>query len=413
MLKRLWLILGPLLVAFIGLFALLLTAPERTSHHLADEKRAATALTPIVFKNAALKKEALSDPNHRFVPFFGSSEWRRLDEMHPSILSEAYNRDYTPFLLGLKGAESLTHYFGMHQIQPQLEHQQAVFVISPQWFVKDGQIPGAFNAYYASDQGYSFLKHATGSAEDRYAAKRFLSMVPESPINRFMKKIAKGKNLTTLDQWQIKLAQRLVSREDNLFAGMQFGDNYQDKVVPRATKLPQPYNVKALQARAEALGQAHTNNNEFGILNSFYSQRIAHSLGKLKDSQTNFTYLKSPEYNDFQLILSEFAKSQTDVIFVIPPINAKWQAYTGLSAEKYAKTVDKIRYQLSSQGFHHISDLSQQGGEPYFMQDTIHLGWNGWLAFDKSVNTFLTTKQPKPKYHLNDHFFTPEWANEE
>lgn len=85
----------------------------------------------------------------------------------------------------------------------------------------------------------------------------------------------------------------------------------------------------------------------------------------------------------------------------------------GLSAEKYAKTVDKIRYQLSSQGFHHISDLSQQGGEPYFMQDTIHLGWNGWLAFDKSVNTFLTTKQPKPKYHLNDHFFTPEWANEE
>ena len=184
-------------------------------------------------------------------------------------------------------------------------------------------------------------------------------------------------------------------------------------MVPRATNLPQPYNVKALQAQAEALGQAHTNNNEFSILNSFYSQRIAHSLGKLKDSQTNFTYLKSPEYNDFQLILSEFAKSQTDVIFVIPPINAKWQAYTGLSAEKYAKTVDKIRYQLSSQGFHHISDLSQQGGEPYFMQDTIHLGWNGWLAFDKSVNTFLTTKQPKPKYHLNDHFFTPEWANEE
>ncbi|MGB5005212.1 MAG: D-alanyl-lipoteichoic acid biosynthesis protein DltD, partial [Lactococcus raffinolactis] len=84
MLKPLWLILGPLLVAFIGLFALLLLAPERTSHHLSDEKRAATALTPTVFKNAALKKEALSDPNHRFVPFFGSSEWRRLDEMHPS-----------------------------------------------------------------------------------------------------------------------------------------------------------------------------------------------------------------------------------------------------------------------------------------------------------------------------------------
>lgn len=413
MLKPLWLILGPLLVAFIGLFALLLLAPERTSHHLSDEKRAATALTPTVFKNAALKKEALSDPNHRFVPFFGSSEWRRLDEMHPSILSEAYKRDYTPFLLGLKGAESLTHYFGMQQIRPQLTAKQAVFVISPQWFVKDGQVSGAFNAYYASDQGYNFLKYSTGSDEDKYAAKRFLDLMPESPINHFMKKIADGKHLSTMDKWQIKLAQRLVSREDNLFACMQFGDNYQDKVVPRASKLPQHYNLQNLHTQAEQLGQAHTNNNEFGILNSFYSQRIEHKLGKLKDSQTNFSYLKSPEYNDFQLILSEFAKNQTDVMFVIPPVNEKWQAYTGLSPEMYAKTVEKIRYQLTSQGFNQIADLSKQGGEPYFMQDTIHLGWNGWLAFDKAVNAFLTTKQPTPNYYLNEHFFTREWAEQE
>ncbi|MGO2742789.1 MAG: D-alanyl-lipoteichoic acid biosynthesis protein DltD [Pseudolactococcus laudensis] len=413
MLKRLWLIFGPLLVAFVGLFALLLLAPERKSHHLSDEKRAATALTPIVFKNAALKKEALSDPNHRFVPFFGSSEWRRLDEMHPSILSEAYKRDYTPFLLGLKGAESLTHYFGLQQIKPQLNRKQAVFVISPQWFVKEGQVPDAFNYYYASDQGYSFLKNATGSAEDKYAAKRFLALSPESPISRFMKKIADGKRLTTFDKWQIKLAQRLASREDNLFAGMQFGDNYQDKVKPRAAKLPQPYNLESLQTKAQRLGEEHTSNNEFGILNSFYSQRIKHRLDQLKNSQTSFSYLHSPEYNDFQLILSEFAKNQTDVMFIIPPVNEKWQAYTGLGQEMYAKTVDKIRYQLSSQGFNQVTDLSKQGNEPYFMQDTIHLGWNGWLAFDKAVNPFLTNKQPTPKYHLNDYFFSREWAEQD
>lgn len=47
------------------------------------------------------------------------------------------------------------------------------------------------------------------------------------------------------------------------------------------------------------------------------------------------------------------------------------------------------------------------------MQDTIHLGWNGWLAFDKAVNSFLTTKQAPPSYHLNDHFFSSEWAEQE
>ncbi|GHU38226.1 D-alanyl-lipoteichoic acid biosynthesis protein DltD [Bacilli bacterium] len=413
MLKRLWLILGPLLVAFIGLFALLLFAPERTSHHLSAEKRAATALTPIVFKNAALKKEALSDPNHRFVPFFGSSEWRRLDEMHPSILSEAYKRDYTPFLLGLKGAESLTHYFGIQQIQPQLKGKQAVFIISPQWFVKDGQVADAFNYYYASDQGYSFLKNTTGSAEDQYAAKRFMTLMPESPINRFMKKIVAGKRLTKFDYWQINLVEKLSNHEDNLFAGLQFGDNYQDKVEPRAAKLPQPYDLSTLQEKAQELGEKHTSNNNFGILNRFYTRRIKHSLGELKDSQTKFSYLKSPEYNDFQLLLSEFAKNKTDVMFVIPPVNEKWRTYTGLNKEMYDKAVDKIRYQLTSQGFNQIADLSQQGNEPYFMQDTIHLGWNGWLAFDKAVNPFLTNKQPMPQYHLDNYFFSREWAETE
>lgn len=413
MLKRLWLILGPLFCALLLLVSVVLVTPQKKSHHLSSEKRAATALTPIVFKNAALKQEALSDPNHRFVPFFGSSEWKRLDEMHPSVLSEAYQRDYTPFLLGLKGAESLTHYFGMQQIQKQLKNKQAVFVISPQWFVKNGQMSNAFNYYYASDQGYHFLDKATGTTEDKYAAKRFLEMKPESSVGQLMEKVAEGQSLTRFDKWHIKLREQLALHEDNLFARLQFGDNYQDTVKPHAAKLPQPYDLTALHEKATQLGEAHTSNNDFGILNSFYTKRIGHKLPKLKGGQKNFSYLQSPEYNDFQLVLNEFARNNTNVMFVIPPINGKWQNYTGLSREMYAKTVDKIRYQLTSQGFNHIADLSKQGDEPYFMQDTIHLGWNGWLAFDNAVNPFLTTKQAAPSYQLNDYFFSRDWADKE
>ena len=39
------------------------------------------------------------------------------------------------------------------------------------------------------------------------------------------------------------------------------------------------------------------------------------------------------------------------------------------------------------------------------MQDTIHMGWTGWLAMDKVVNPFLSQKQATPSYHLNDQFF--------
>ena len=44
------------------------------------------------------------------------------------------------------------------------------------------------------------------------------------------------------------------------------------------------------------------------------------------------------------------------------------------------------------------------------MEDTIHMGWNGWLAFDKAVNPFVTKAEKAPTYHLNDRFFSKDWA---
>jgi D-alanine transfer protein len=44
------------------------------------------------------------------------------------------------------------------------------------------------------------------------------------------------------------------------------------------------------------------------------------------------------------------------------------------------------------------------------MEDTIHMGWNGWIAFDKAVNPFVTKAEKAPTYHLNDRFFTNEWS---
>ena len=120
--------------------------------------------------------------------------------------------------------------------------------------------------------------------------------------------------------------------------------------------------------------------------------------------------MQSPEYNDLQLALDQFAKSKTNVIFVIPPVNAKWMEYTGLSQEMYQQAVQKIKYQLTTQGFTNIADFSQDGGKPYFMQDTIHMGWLGWLAFDKVVDPFVSNPQPAPSYQMNDRFFSQEWS---
>ena len=56
-------------------------------------------------------------------------------------------------------------------------------------------------------------------------------------------------------------------------------------------------------------------NNDLGMENYFYNTQIKEDLKNLKDSQKNFTYLKSPEYNDLQLVLTQFSKSKVNPIF--------------------------------------------------------------------------------------------------
>ena len=70
MLKRLWLILGPLFCAGLMVLLLLLFYPTKTGHNFLTEKKAAVTLTAEGFKSLTQKVRALTDPDHRFVPFF-------------------------------------------------------------------------------------------------------------------------------------------------------------------------------------------------------------------------------------------------------------------------------------------------------------------------------------------------------
>lgn len=413
MLKRLWLILGPVICAFLMVVTLLFFYPTKQRHDYQSEKRSAVTLTAGSFKGRTQKVRALTDKKHRFVPYFGSSEWLRFDSMHPAVLSEKYKRNYRPYFLGQRGAASLTQYFGMQQMLPQIENKTAVYVISPQWFTKKGYSPAAFQQYFNSDQLTSFLHQQEGDIAAQYAAKRLLQLYPTVAMKDNVKKVADNQKLSNFDEQYIRLISRLNNREDALFSSLfsEHNENYEKLVQPQVNRLPDKFSYSDLEKFATRDAQRNTTNNDLGIDNKFYKHRLRKRIKKLKGTQKRFSYTKSPEYNDLQLVLNQFAKSKINPIFVIPPVNAKWTAYTGLSQEKYQQAVKKIRYQLESQGFKNIADFSNDGGKPYFMQDTIHMGWLGWLAFDKAVNPFISNPKPAPNYQINNRFFSKEWAN--
>lgn len=407
--KKLWLIFGPVIVAILILLVFLVS-PFKLNVNKKILPGASISQSVDVFKGTAIKKAALEK---NYVAFMGSSELSRIDPLHPSVLARKYHRSYRPFLLGAAGSQSLSHYWAMQGINRQLKNKKAVFIISPQWFVKKGIDPQAFAYYYSNLQVITWLKTADKSEMDIYAAKRLLQMKnlhSDSIIEDAVERIASGKTLTDIQKTYVDLKYNELSHEDQLFSVLHV--NTRTSIIKRQMKqLPDTYNYSKLDKLAYDLGKKNTTNNPFEVDNVFWKKRLKGAYKNLKNEQSDFNYVSSPEYADFQLVLNQFAKNNTNVLFVIPPINKSWAKYTGLSMKMIATFDKKIKYQLKQQGFTNIVDMSKDGSEHYFMQDTIHLGWRGWLKLDKYVDPFLTKKQKTPKFKINNYFYSKNWQN--
>ncbi|KRN88564.1 D-alanyl-lipoteichoic acid biosynthesis protein DltD [Ligilactobacillus ceti] len=406
--KALFNIFGPVILAALILITILVM--PNSSHKISQKTiyQASLSQSKNIFKGNVVKRAAFEE---NYVPFLGSSEFSRMDSFHPSSMAIHYDRSYRPFLLGAPGSQSLAQYFGMQGVNAALKGKKAVMVVSPQWFVKKGIETGAFNLYYSNLEAVSWLLHATTSQVDRYAAKRLLTMTAgqnSNLIRKCLAKIADGQELTSFDKTYLKLKYNQLEREDRWFSTLAMNDRI-GKIERVADKLPVQEDFSKLDEVAYKMGQKSANNNQFDIYNKFWNKRLKKSWKHLKHKQSHFDYVSSPEFADFELVLNQFKANKMNVIFVIPPVNTKWMAYTGLSQEMLDDFNAKITYQLKSQGFNHIVDLSQDGGVDYFMQDTIHLGWRGWLKMDQAVSPFLSEKQAQPTYHLNKYFFSKEW----
>ena len=413
MLKRLWLIFGPILIAGLLVLLLIVFYPSSKSHNLMEEKYSAASISAESFKERSQKVRALTDPNIRFIPFLGSSEWIRFDSMHPGVLAEKYNRPYRPYFMGQAGAASLSQYFGLQQITSELENKQAVFVISPQWFTKEEHDAPTFQSFFNNDQLTAFLENQSGDLAAQYAATRLLKQNPRVPMKGIIEKLAKNEQLSDFDQMMVNLSAEFNERQAALFGQFSIHGRlkYKDHIEKYLSSLPDQFSYEELENIARKDAEENTTNNDLGMENHFYNTQLKKDLKNLEGYQKNYNFLQSTEYNDLQLVLDQFAKSKVNVLFVFQPVNKKWMDYTGLSEEMYQHTVEKIRYQLESQGFTNIADFSKNGGDPYFVKDTIHIGWLGWLAFDKVVNPFLSNPTTAPNYQMNDRFFSQDWAN--
>ncbi|MDR1568712.1 MAG: D-alanyl-lipoteichoic acid biosynthesis protein DltD [Streptococcaceae bacterium] len=405
---------GPLIVAFLIVGVILFSPLNRPKHfNKQDIDDFAISQSNQIFIGQSIKRTAFENPN--LLPIFGSSELSRFDSFHPSILAEKYKRSYTPFLIGTRGTQSLVHYFYLNAISQQMKGRKAVFIISPQWFVKDGILPQAFATYTSPEALYSWAEQNSSAKEDTQAiAKRLLSfdsVTNDYALNDIFQLMSVGEKPAILNMAYGDFQENLFRAEDNLFSRFTRGRQRVD-IEKKMKLLPEKYDVNKLDEIAEQTAKKRTSNNDFMIINKFYDHRIKKKIKTFADSQKDWSYLQSVEYSDFQILLNQLAELKMDVLFVIPPVNGTWTEYTGLNPEMLDQFSVKIKRQLQTQGFNQIADFTDKRDEPYFMEDTIHIGYRGWVAFDQALQAFMAKKHQTNYQIDNASYLSDEWDNQ-
>ncbi|WP_334340988.1 D-alanyl-lipoteichoic acid biosynthesis protein DltD [Companilactobacillus sp. HBUAS56275] len=411
--KKLWMIFGPVIVAIAALL-LLLWAPINFKTVTPQKvKQAATSLDIRVLKGESVKNAAEKE---NYIPIIGSSELSRMDPFHPSSMAQKYHWKNKPFLQGNPGTASLTQAINVGGMS-NLAGNKAVFIISPQWFSKSGVQADAFKYFLSPLQLTGFiLKSNTGDkAMNKYVAGRILDLgVSKGPIeDDALERISEGKQITSFQRFYIETFVRSsLQSQDNLFGSLSMNDH--EKMIDDASaKLPDSYNYKDLNKLATKMAKNNSRDNDMQIGDSFYRRQLRKRIRTYKNTHCHVKYTSSPEYNDFQALLYMFAQNKVEVMFVIQPINPHWVKYTGMPKSSITNFDKKIKYQLRTQGFNNIVDLSNVKNSNYIAEDTIHMGWRGWLMLDHHLKDYYKDKKANPKntqYKMDNYFLTNEWA---
>lgn len=363
-----------------------------------DVSRASSSLDPHVFQGLFVQRKMLEDKH--YLPVYGSSELLRLDKYHPTNYFKVNPDGFTPFLVGRGGMQSLVHFLNLAAMGDALRDRKIVIILSPQWFNQQGLNKLHFSANFSKEQAYDFAFNKELDPKlKRRAARRLLQFKfirNDRNIAELLGGIAKP-NQTANVKWLAAdldghFIYKILTLHDALEAH-HIRPGYhkwqRQKPDPALKKL----SWANLRAAADKTGRNQTKSNAFGINDRYFDKKIAPKMGHLRGYRSKEQYDASPEYGDLQLILDLLKADHAKALFISVPFNGRWYDFAGVPKERRQVYYRKVTKQIKQNGFQ-IADFSGHEYDKYFLKDTMHLGWKGWVDIDRAIETFYNEKQP-------------------
>jgi len=381
-----------LFIAFV-LFAVFVFFPNSwIKAWISDEdvEQAKTNMSPLVFQGMYLQERMLQEPNS--MPLYGSSELNRFDPFHPYNYARATNASYSTFMIGRGGMQSITHFLNFAAQEKNLKDKKIVFIVSPQWFTEKGMGELHFSPNYSMLHAYDLAYNKDVDIELRNRAmKRLLEF---ETVNRdqllrtiYQYQLSNGKERPVVGRLAMMAGhfQKALLEKKDLYYSIFPRESHKlknnDKLVANQTFEQQLEN-------AEEYGKKRVS-NDLMIENKFYKRLVNANLTKFKGSRKNEDYTVSPEYEDFQLVIDILKDADAKPLFISIPVNGYWYDYNEYPQERRQKYYEKIEQVLTNANVPYV-DFSDHEYDPYFIMDTIHIAWKGWVYVDQELDNYWT-----------------------
>ena len=330
----------------------------------------------IILENITLKTLVL----------LGSSELTTTinEEYHPKKIFNY--EDFNIMQIGVGNSQNIIHAATIGSIGNDMRNNEIVMIQSIQWFDnKNGILKDAFLSRISSEHVYNTMANDKISKETK---EKFINRVIElSSTNKVLnKKYRSYKKYFVEEQGNFITGEFL--KLDNYFYKLknkyEFFKNKGRENYPLSGEKTPDYNWKELDDKVTEQAKERTNNNDYQIDNTYYDKYIKTKYDQLKNSSKNTKYDESKEYDDLDILLSIVKDLNLNMKFAILPANGKWSDYTGIDSEKRQVAYNNLK-EIAKKNNIEVMDYSSKEYEEYYMYDAMHLGWRGWIDFERDL----------------------------
>ena len=329
--------------------------------------------------------------SHRGLVVMASSEVTSDVEQNPTRFLPRTVRDFDLFLSGRSFQQSYAHAIELAAVADDLSTRRVALILSPQWFAPGGETAGGFKEVFSGSLMQDALANPRLSDATRdalVARARALQVdpiwlpTPDDPVARVSAFLSSTADALTRRLTILK--ERFEAARDTAAYTAPYANAQGAVDVSRI-------DWAAERRKAEAQGRAATAGNAYGIDAKIYAKQDPARLAQLKGSWATMDFAAdSPEWSDLDLFLDVARDNGIQVLLVSQPVNGRWYDFLGYDASRRARYYERVRQVARTHGVQ-LADFSGHEYESYFDNDSMHLGWKGWLDVTQACVQFATT----------------------